>query len=388
LGSTGSIGTQALEYISQHQEEYNVVALTAGNNLELLRKQIVEFEPEYVSVIQDRVAAQIKEEFNEIEIGQGESGLLRAIEQDADMVLIAISGIAALLPTIKAIELNRDIAIANKELLVAAGDLVVKLARERNVSLIPVDSEHSAIMQILFNEKRITGFINYEHHDVKNIVLTASGGAFRDIAADKLSDMSPEEALKHPTWSMGKKITIDSATMMNKGLEVIEAQKLFNIDLDRIKVLIHPQSYVHGLVEYHDGTVFAQMGPSDMKVPIAFALSQGRRTPSKEKYDLIDQICSSSLDFYLPDLDKYPALKLAYFAAAQQGTYPAVMNAANEETVSLFLEKKIKFTDITAYIDTVLQKHNTINDPDIDQVIAADQEARQAVKMIYQQKRN
>jgi len=387
LGSTGSIGTQTLDYIRTYPDKFEVISLSAGNNIELLKTQIKEFNPKFISILNQSDIPRIKKEFPRIDIHSGEQSLLEAVQQDVDIVLVAISGISALMPTLKAIECGKDIAIANKELLVAAGDLVVKSARKNNIALIPVDSEHSAIIQILNKKEMIDGFIDYNLKGINKMVLTASGGSFRDTPIEELDQMGVDEALKHPTWQMGKKITIDSATMMNKGLEIIEAQKLFGLNLDKIDVLIHPQSYIHGLVEYDDGAVIAQMGPSDMRIPIAYALSYGAERNVINNQGIGSFLTNNSLDFYTPDFKKYPALDLAYNAGRAGGIIPAVMNAANEESVSLFLKKMIKFTEITNYVKLVLDKQENISNPGLEEILLADKVSREEIKKIYQQRR-
>jgi len=386
LGSTGSIGSQALDVISQYPDKFKVSSLAAGDNVSLLEKQILQFSPGFVSVKNENTATKIRNNHT-IPIESGEKGLLDCALFESDILLVAITGTAALLPTIAAIKQKKAIAIASKEILVSAGDIVMKLARENNVPLIPVDSEHSAILQLLKPKVARNKFIDYQKSDVKNIILTASGGSFRDLSLDEMKDKKAVDALKHPTWSMGDKITIDSTTMMNKGLEVIEASHLFDIPINKIKVLIHPQSYIHGLVEYNDNSLISHMGPSDMKIPIAHALnfcSDKIEIANLKKQTILDH---GKLDFHDPDNSRFPALQLAYDAFDHGGTYPAVLNAANEEAVALFLKDKIKFLEIIEIINKTLDNHSKMSSVDLESVLGADKWARNFVYTNFE-KRN
>ena len=300
-----------------------------------------------------------------------------AASADTDMVVSAMVGAAGLLPTLDAIDAGRDIALANKETLVMAGSIVLRKATEKGVNIIPVDSEHSAVFQCLQGHRR---------EDIRRIILTASGGPFLGASQDELRDVTPARALQHPNWSMGRKITIDSATMMNKGLEVIEAGWLFGIPVTAIDVLIHPQSIVHSLVEYRDGAVIAQLGVPDMRIPIAYALSYPRRLPRAEP--LLDLSRIGALEFFKPDPERFPSLKMAYAAAKTGGTVPAVMNAANECAVAAFIDGKISFTDICRVSERVLDRHRVREEPEIEDILAADRWAREEAEQIIEGMRN
>ncbi len=384
LGSTGSIGTQTLDVIRQQSSDFKVSALVAGNNRNLLENQIKEFSPKYVSVSKEIDYDYLKLRFPDISFGYGEQGILEAACYKSDIVVVAIPGTVALLPTIEAIKLKRIIAIASKEILVSAGQIVVRLAKEYNVPLVPVDSEHSAIMQILQPVINDNGYINYKLDNLKAITLTASGGAFRDEPLAELVNKKSTDALKHPTWDMGAKVTIDSATMMNKGLEVIEAHHLFGIDYDRIKTIIHPQSYVHGFVEFIDGAILPQMGPSDMRIPISYALNYQNPHINLSGIKSQSLLSFSQLSFREMDFARYPALKLAYEVGIHGGSLPAVMNAANEAAVSLFLKDKIKFLEITRLVEKVLEKHDVVKDPTLEQIIEIDNWSKQELYELAQ----
>jgi 1-deoxy-D-xylulose-5-phosphate reductoisomerase len=370
LGSTGSIGVSTLDVIGSHPNEFAVTALAAGRNVLLLKEQIDRFRPVLATVIDEEHARELRGLLgpsSATTVFSGREGYREAAAAaDADMVVSAMVGAAGLLPTLDAIDAGRDIALANKEALVMAGGIVLRKAADNGVRVIPVDSEHSAVFQCLQGHRR---------EDVRRIILTASGGPFRDASRDELGAVTPAQALQHPNWSMGRKITIDSATMMNKGLEVIEAGWLFGISIDAIDVLIHPRSIVHSLVEYHDGTVIAQLGVPDMRIPIAYALTFPRRlTGSSTSLDLSGVGC---LEFFKPDMERFPSLALAYKAARRGGTMPAVLNAANECAVNAFINGQIGFIDIHRICEGVMDRHSIQDEPEINDILAADRWARE-----------
>lgn len=374
LGSTGSIGVNTLNVIRGNPHRFKVVALAAGANAELLREQIVEFKPKLVAVRDETVAARLQillPSSPQPEILWGPEGYRNvAAARSADMVVSAMAGAAGLLPTWEAIAAGKEIALANKEVMVMAGDLVMKKARVTGSKILPVDSEHSAIFQCL---------LGHRHQDVKRIILTASGGPFLRLPSEKLAHVTPSQALNHPNWRMGKKISVDSATMMNKGLEIIEARWLFDIDFDNIHVYIHPQSIVHSLVEYLDGCILAQLGTPDMKAPISYALSYPERLASLGTS--LDMLNIRNLEFIAPDFDKFPSIQLAYEAGKQGGTMPAVLNAANELAVQAFLEGKICFTQITKIIEKALSIHsNKESHHTIADILTADRWARETCR--------
>jgi 1-deoxy-D-xylulose-5-phosphate reductoisomerase len=337
LGSTGSVGEQALSVVEAFPDRYRVVALAAGRNLEKLAHQVRRFRPELVSVADPTLAAQLRQTLSglRVEIASGEDGLLAVATHSADLVLSALVGAVGLAPTLAAIQAGRDIALANKETLVMAGALMLREARARGVSLLPVDSEHSAIFQALSGQRR---------EDVSRLILTASGGPFRSWDAARIARASVEEALRHPNWEMGPKITIDSATLMNKGLEVIEARWLFDMPPERVDVVVHPQSIVHSLVEFVDGSVLAQLGLPDMRVPIAVALAHPERLPLE--LPRLDLAALGRLEFEDPDRKRFPCLDLAYQASRGAEAAPAVLNAANEMSVAAFLAGRVPFPAI------------------------------------------
>lgn len=365
LGSTGSIGTQALEVIEKLADKFEIIAISAGNNVELIKEQIKKFTPKYVSVIKKDAAEELKELFPNITILYGDNGLNTiATLDEIQMILVAVSGKIGLKPTIEAIKKGKDIALANKETLVMAGDIVIKLAKENNVKILPVDSEHSAIFQCINNGK-----------DAKHLIITASGGPFRNSSKEEMEHANLDEALAHPRWNMGKKITVDSATLMNKGLEVIEAHHLFNFDYKDIKVVVHPQSYIHSAVEFVDGSIIAQIGIPSMHIPIQYALTYPDRVEGIET-ESFDFIKAAKFEFYEPDYEKFPALKLAFIAGQKGGTYPVCLNAANEEAVFAFLDKKIKYLDIYKITKTIFDDYISIGNPNIDQIIEEDEKIR------------
>ncbi len=371
LGSTGSIGKNALSVIRSLGTGYSATALTTNSNWELLAEQAKEFHPRRVAIVDKEGGRRLKERLsdNSIEILTGEESIEGVVSDDGvDFVLSAIVGAAALPATLKAIEHKKDLALANKEALVMAGDIVTARAAKMGVSLIPVDSEHSAIFQSLAAGRR---------SELKRIILTASGGAFRDYPADKLDKVTPEQALDHPTWKMGKKITIDSATLMNKALEIIEAKWLFGLKAEEIEVVIHHQSIIHSMVEFRDGSVIAQMGLPDMKLPIQYALTYPERMPAPAGTQHLDLAGLGKLTFEGPDLHRFPALRLGFWAAGDGGTLPAVMNAANEVAVEAFLGRKIRFSGITKTVEEVMHKHTINRKPTLEDIMTADLWARE-----------
>jgi 1-deoxy-D-xylulose-5-phosphate reductoisomerase len=365
LGSTGSIGVSTLDIVAANRDRFDVVALTAGRNLDLLKRQIELFAPQMVAVVAEESAAKLAKMLGTTkkpEILHGVPGLIAAATAaDASMVVAAIVGSAGLVPTVAAIKAGKDIALANKETLVAAGGLVMEMVKTHDVKLYPVDSEHSAVFQSLQGHR--TG-------DVARIILTASGGPFLHRSLEQLQNVSVEDALAHPNWSMGAKITIDSATMMNKGLEVIEARWLFDTPPESVDVLIHPQSVVHSMVEYVDGCVMAQLGVPDMKAPIAYALTFPERIPSGVRQ--LDLPSLSGLTFFNPDHLRFPALKLAYRSLSEGGSMPAVMNAANEVAVEAFLTGKLSFLEIARFIELTMDAHAARPITSVDEVLQAD----------------
>ncbi|MGO9375071.1 MAG: 1-deoxy-D-xylulose-5-phosphate reductoisomerase [Syntrophobacteraceae bacterium] len=377
LGSTGSIGRSTLEVIRQFPERFEIVALGAGFNAALLRDQILEFSPRLVSVMDTQVAFSLQnllggQSIRYPEILYGHDGYCKvAAFPEADMLVSAMVGAAGLLPTLSAIEAGKDIALANKETLVIAGEIVIGASVEKNVQILPVDSEHSAIFQALQGNHR---------EALERVLLTASGGPFFNKPRSELATVTPEAALRHPNWSMGRKITIDSATLMNKGLEVIEAHWLFGVPVERIAVHIHPESIIHSMVEFIDGSVIAQMGMPDMKTPIAYALAYPERLPIT--IPRLDLFRLQKLSFYPPDEEKFPCLRLAFDACRKGSTMPAVLNAANEIAVHAFLEKTISFYDIPSVIEEVMNSHNTCAKPDIKAIVHADAWAREEASKI------
>ena len=360
IGSTGSIGTQTLE-IARANDDLNIVALAAGKNIKLLEKQAREFRPEIIGIWSEEDAAVLKQNLcdTDIKVVSGMDGLIEIAElQSSDILVTGIVGMIGIRPTIAAINAGKDIALANKETLVTAGHIIMPLAKEKGVSILPVDSEHSAIFQSLQGNV---------HGDVAKILLTASGGPFRGKDTEFLSHVQVEDALKHPNWSMGRKITIDSATMVNKGLEVIEAKWLFDVDPCNIQVVVQPQSIIHSMVEYRDGAVMAQLGTPDMKLPIQYALFYPER-----RYlagDRLDFWKMNSILVEKPDMDTFKGLKYAYDAIGKGGSMPTVFNAANECAVAKFLDRRIKFLDIYRIIEKCMSEHKIIEDPDVSQIL-------------------
>jgi len=377
LGSTGSIGTQTLEVVHANPDKFKVVALSGGTNIALLKKQIELFSPQLVAVKDKELKDILKNEISsKVKVVYGEEGLIEvATYYDADFIVTAVVGSVGLKPTIKAIEAGKYIGLANKETLVSAGHIVMDKAIKYNVPIIPIDSEHSAIFQSL----------NDKHTDqVRRIILTASGGSFRNKTRDELRSVTLSEALKHPNWSMGAKITIDSATMMNKGLEVIEAHWLFNMGFDKIDVLIHPESIIHSMVEYNDKAVIAELGTPDMKVPIQYALSYPERIElNTEPLDLTK---IGSLNFYKPDFERFPSLKLAYQCGIDGGTMPTVLNAANEVVVDAFMKGRIPFIEIESLIEEALSQHNKVALPSLEEIFETDDRTRKITEKIIKRK--
>ena len=370
LGSTGSIGTQALDVVRKNRDKFMIKALSCGRNLELMKKQISEFEPELVVTATGEDAKLLRECFRgkaeNIEFLSGEDGLLQLAGYDSDLLLNSLSGMRGMLPTYEAIKAGKNIALANKESLVVGGDVIMSAAAKNGVKILPVDSEHSAIFQCM------QGNLNRE---IKKIYLTASGGPFRGYSRAELEDVSVEQALNHPKWTMGRKISIDSATLMNKGLELIEAKWLFNIDVDDIEILVHPQSIVHSGVEFKDTAVIAQLGIPDMRIPIALAFTY----PDRLNMDLPELNFfneGSKLTFEKPDLESFKCLKLAIQAAKSGKLYPAAMNGANEVLVESFLNGEIGFNQIADFIEEVLNVNDFSNKPELDSILEADKLAR------------
>lgn len=368
LGSTGSVGKSALEVISRHRDKFAVTGLTAGKNIELLEEQIKTFSPKIVAVADDKAALELKKKVKgKTEIYSGRDGINAvAGYKDSDFVLSAMVGFSGLMPTLHAIKARKVIGLANKETLVIAGRIVMDEARAYGTKILPVDSEHSAIFQCLEGQDR-----KY----VNKIVLTASGGPFIGKNKDELKDVTPEDALEHPRWKMGKKVTIDSATLMNKGLEVIEASHLFGLSGEKIEVSIHPQSIIHSMVEFIDGALIAQVSIPDMKGPIAYALSYPERLDNT--LPSLKLAALEKLTFHRPDIKSFPCLRYAYDALKEGGTMPAVLNAANEVAVQAFLEKKISFNDIPVIIKKTMYSHKTNQTPELGAFIDADRWARE-----------
>jgi len=367
LGSSGSIGQQTLEVISQFPKEFTPTYLTVNNNAKVLLAQIQRYKPKGVVVLDEKIGKEVRKSVNSAtEVLYGMEGLLEIVQrEDVDIVVSSLVGFAGLKPTIKAIEAKKKIALANKETLVVAGEIIMPLVDKYKVDLLPVDSEHSAIFQCLVGELS---------NKVSKIILTASGGPFRTKSKEQLRKVTLEQALQHPNWKMGNKITIDSATLMNKGLEVIEAHWLFGIPADRIDVVIHPQSIIHSMVEFVDGSVKAQLGIPDMKIPIQYALTYPSRSASK--FPRVHFPTLGEMTFFEPDRDRFPCLQLAFDALKEGGTIPAVMNAANEVAVAKFLKNEISFMDIPDIIGNAMKKHSKKANPSLEEIVEADRETR------------
>ena len=371
LGSTGSIGTQTLEVVRENGD-IEVISLAAGSNTELLEQQVREFHPQVVCVYEEEKAREFRERLKDVavRIVTGMDGLIEtACVPEVEIVVTAVVGMIGIRPTIAAIEAGKDIALANKETLVTAGHLIIPLAREKGIRILPVDSEHSAIFQSLQGNAG---------NRIQKILLTASGGPFRGKREEDLLNVKVEDALKHPNWSMGRKITIDSSTMVNKGLEVIEAKWLFDVEIDDIQVVVQPQSVIHSMVEYEDGSVIAQLGTPDMKLPIQYALyyPQRRYLPG----DRLDFWSFTHLDFEKPDMDTFYGLSLAYEAGRTGGSLPTVFNAANELAVAMFLNREITYLEIVEIIEDCMRAHQNIKSPSLEQILTAEQETYERIR--------
>jgi len=378
LGATGSIGTQTLDIIRSHADRFKLVAFSFGKNVELATKIIQEFKPEFVSTGIKEDTINLQETFPDVKFSFGDDGLVEvatyvSINDVPNLVINALMGGIGLNPTLAAIQSGRDVALANKETLVMAGRIVTAKAREHGIKLIPVDSEHSALWQCLNGED--VGKVN-------KMIITASGGSFRDLTRDQLKDVTKDAALNHPNWSMGAKITIDSATMMNKGLEVIEAHYLFDLSYDNIETILHPQSIVHGIVEFVDTSMITHMGTADMKIPIGYAMNYPNRGLIGNTSQL-DLVKLGSLDFKEMDFERYPCLAMAYEAGRKGDTYPLVLNAANEEAVSLFLADKISFLEIENIIRVALATHIGVKDATVDEILEINDAVRAEIRGHY-----
>jgi 1-deoxy-D-xylulose-5-phosphate reductoisomerase len=371
LGSTGSVGTQTLGVIKSNPEKFKITGLTANRSIELLKKQIDKFNPKAVAVMDPKKAEELQSMVN-VQVYSGMEGIIKiATLEKSDTVVNSLVGSVGVKPTIEAIRSKKNIALANKETLVVAGEIVMEEAKKNNVKVTPIDSEHSAIFQCLNGEN-----IN----NVNRIIVTASGGPFKDYSMEQLEKVTVENALDHPTWKMGNKITIDCATLMNKGFEVIETHWFYGVGYDKIDVMIHPQSIIHSLVEFRDKATIAQLSFPNMELPIQYALSH------PERFDLnikeLDLAEIKNLSFEKPDFEKFPCLKYAFDAGKAGGTLPAAMNAANEVAVNAFLNNKIKFLDIQKIIKKIIDEHNTIKNPDLDQILKVDIETKEETKKI------
>jgi 1-deoxy-D-xylulose-5-phosphate reductoisomerase len=373
MGATGSIGTQTLDVIREHQDQFSLASMSIGRNLELGRKIIGEFKPELVSAAEKRDAETLASEFPGITFTYGQEGLVEtAVHPKAEVLVNAVLGSVGLQPTLQAIEAKKTIAIANKETLVTAGHIVMEAAKRNGVELLPVDSEHSAIFQALQGEKE---------KNIDKLILTASGGSFRDKTRDELKEVTVEQALNHPNWSMGAKITIDSATMMNKGLEVIEAHWLFSIGYEKIEVLLHKESIIHSMVEFHDSSVIAQLGTPDMRVPIQYALTYPDRLPHRigKKLNLAE---IGRLHFQEMDYSRFRCLQFAFDAGKRGGTLPTVLNAANEAAVAAFLEGRITFLQIEDLVEKAMEMHDVSENPGLEEIQEVDRQTRQLVNSL------
>lgn len=375
LGSTGSIGTQTLEIVRK-EPDLQVAALAAGTNVDLMERQVREFKPVLAAMWSEEAAKDLRERLSDLPVRVvcGMDGLLEtAVCEEAEVLVTAIVGMIGIRPTIAAIEHHKTIALANKETLVTAGHIIMPLAAKKGVSILPVDSEHSAIFQSMHGENRAR---------VNRILLTASGGPFRGKTKKQLETMTVEDALKHPNWSMGRKVTIDSASLVNKGLEVMEAKWLFDVDLEQIQVVVHPQSIIHSAVEYVDGGIMAQLGVPDMKLPIQYALFYPDRRPMDT--ERVDFFKLGQLTFEKPDTEVFRGLALAYRAAETGGTMPTVFNAANEKAVALFLQRKITFLQIPELIECSMENHKAIADPTVPQILDTEQATYEYIKQRYE----
>lgn len=367
IGSTGSIGRQVVDVALRHKDKFKIITLAAGGNAKLLEEQANLLHPEVIALADPEKACEIKELPKGTALYTGENAVLHAVSEKSDIVFVAVSGFAGLKPTLEGISLGKDIALANKETLVAGGEIVMKLAKEKGVRIIPVDSEHSAIFQCL-------GF--KRDADFRKLIITASGGAFRDLPKEKIEKMNAADALRHPNWNMGKKITIDCATLLNKGLEVIEACRLYNAPLEKVKAIIHPESIIHSMVEFCDGAIMAQLGYPSMEIPIQLALTYPKRYETGVPFL---SLAGKTLHFDNIDTDRFPCFSLALDAYKKGGLYPCAMNAANEAAVMLYLEDKIKFYDIAELISYATEKAQN-GEVTYDNLVFADAEARRAVQ--------
>ncbi len=377
LGSTGSIGTQALDVIAHNQDKFKVTALSCAKSLPLLCRQIEEFSPEAVAVRDEADAKELADKYRDLEIFWGAEGLKTiASMESCDMVLNSLMGMKGLEPTMAAIESGKDIAFANKETLVAGGQLVMDAVKKHGVAMLPVDSEHSAIFQSLQGN---------QDNEIRRILLTASGGPFRGYSLEQLEQVSLEQALNHPNWSMGSKITIDSATMMNKGLEVIEARWLFDVPLEKIQVVVHPQSILHSAVEYMDSSVIGQMGNPDMRIPIAYAFSYPERMDLSDVTQPLDLFSlKEGMSFYPADRSVFKTIDLAYEACREGGSCPVVLNGANEVLVDLFLHGKIRFIDIQNFLIQMMEAHQTKRNLDLETILEEDMRGREDVRKLVE----
>lgn len=375
LGSTGSIGTQTLDVVRKNND-IKVVALSAGNNVELLEQQVREFRPSFVSMADDKALARLRARLSDvtgIEYGTGMDGLIHAAAMEqAEIVVTAVVGMMGIVPTIEAINAGKDIALANKETLVTAGHIIMKLAAEKGVRILPVDSEHSAIFQCLNGERQ---------NKIHKILLTASGGPFRGRTIEQMRDIKVEDALKHPNWAMGRKITIDSSTMVNKGLEVMEARWLFGVELDQVQVVVQPQSVIHSMVEFEDGAVMAQLGTPDMRLPIQYALYYPERRFLDTQH--LDFWKLNQITFEKPDTINFRGLALAYEAGRKGGNVPTMFNAANELAVAMFLDRKIKYLDIIDIIEQTMTNIEYIDNPDVKQILDTEAAAYEFIRSRY-----
>ena len=377
LGSTGSIGTQALDVIAHNQDKFKVTALSCAKSLPLLCRQIEEFSPEAVAVKDETDAKELADKYKDLEVFWGAEGLKTiASMESCDMVLNSLMGMKGLEPTMAAIESGKDIAFANKETLVAGGQLVMDAVKKHGVAMLPVDSEHSAIFQSLQGN---------QDNEIRRILLTASGGPFRGYSLEQLEQVSLEQALNHPNWSMGSKITIDSATMMNKGLEVIEARWLFDVPLEKIQVVVHPQSILHSAVEYMDSSVIGQMGNPDMRIPIAYAFSYPERMDLSDVTQPLDLFSlKEGMSFYPADRSVFKTIDLAYEACREGGSCPVVLNGANEVLVDLFLHGKIRFIDIQNFLIQMMEAHQTKRNLDLETILEEDMRGRDDVRKLVE----
>lgn len=377
LGSTGSIGTQALDVIAHNQDKFKVTALSCAKSLPLLCRQIKEFSPEAVAVRDETDAKELADKYKDLEVFWGAEGLKTiASMESCDMVLNSLMGMKGLEPTMAAIESGKDIAFANKETLVAGGQLVMDAVKKHGVAMLPVDSEHSAIFQSLQGN---------QDNEIRRILLTASGGPFRGYSLEQLEQVSLEQALNHPNWSMGSKITIDSATMMNKGLEVIEARWLFDVPLEKIQVVVHPQSILHSAVEYMDSSVIGQMGNPDMRIPIAYAFSYPERMDLSDVTQPLDLFSlKEGMSFYPADRSVFKTIDLAYEACREGGSCPVVLNGANEVLVDLFLHGKIRFIDIQNFLIQMMEAHQTKRNLDLETILEEDMRGREDVRKLVE----